>query len=189
MCLALPGRTLLLVAGMPGAGKSTLLAGLPARLGQVMLDSDTYRTALRRVLPGVPYGAYRPLVHLWHRTAVVVAAFSAAPTVVVHLPATDPSTRAAVARLAMLTGRTAHLLWLHVDAEEARRGQVERGRVVPEVSFAAHAERAAVTAAELRGAPSGRHWAGVTVLDRTAARAGLVLETGAVVPAAQATSR
>jgi predicted kinase len=183
VCLALPGRTLLLVAGMPGAGKSTLLAGLPARRGQVVLDSDTYRTALRRVLPGVPYAAYRPLVHLWHRLAVVVAAFSSAPTVVVHLPATDPSTRVAVARLAAITGRTAHLLWLHVGAEEARRGQVERGRVVPEASFAAHAERAATTAAELREAATDPDWAGVTVLDRAAARAGLVLETGAGAPA------
>ncbi len=175
--LTLPGRTLLLVAGMPGAGKSTLLAGLPARPGQVVLDSDAYRAALARVLPGVPYAAYRPLVHLWHRLAVVVAAFSTAPTVVVHLPATDASTRAAVARLATSTGRAAHLLWLHVDAEEARRGQVERGRVVPEASFAAHAARAAATAAELRETPQ-EHWSGVTVLDRAGARGGLRLETG-----------
>jgi predicted kinase len=176
VCLTLPGRTLLLVAGMPGAGKSTLLAGLPARPGLVVLDSDAYRSALRRVLPGMPYGAYRPIVHLWHRLAVLVAALSGAPTVVVHLPATDPSTRAAVARLAALTGRTAHLLWLHVDVAEARRGQHERGRLVPDASFAAHAERAAASEDALREAPPPG-WSGVTVLDRPAARAGLVLAT------------
>jgi predicted kinase len=175
--LHLPGRTLLLVAGMPGAGKSTLLAALPDRPGQVVLDSDAYRVALRRLLPGVPYGAYRPLVHLWHRLAVLVAASSAAPTVVVHLPATDPATRAGVARLAALTGRSAHLLWLHVDTEEARRGQHARGRVVPDASFAAHAERAAGTAAALLDDPP-EGWSGVTVLDRSAARAGLRLASG-----------
>ncbi|MCW2717010.1 AAA family ATPase [Pseudonocardia sp.] len=176
--LALPGRTLLLVAGMPGAGKSTLLDGLPPRADTVVLDSDAYRSALAALLPGVPYAAYRPLVHLWHRLAVLVAAFSAtAVVVVVHLPATDPSTRAAVALLAALTGRTAHLLWLDADPGEARHGQVARGRVVPEASFAAHAERAAATADALReGRPAG--WSGVTVLDRPAARAGLRLEIG-----------
>jgi predicted kinase len=45
--LVLPGRSLLLVAGMPGAGKSTLLARLPARPDVVVLDSDAQRAALR----------------------------------------------------------------------------------------------------------------------------------------------
>jgi predicted kinase len=113
--LHLPGRTLLLVAGMPGAGKSTLLGSLPRSPELVVLDSDEHRRALARLLPGIAYRRYRPLVHLLHRLAVVRAAWSATPTVVVHLPATDSSTRAVVALLARLTGRTAHLLWLHVD--------------------------------------------------------------------------
>lgn len=90
--LAPAGRSLLLVAGMPGAGKSTLLAGLPARPDVVVLDSDTRRTALQAL-----FGCYRPVVHAWHRLALVVAAFSAAQTVVVHLPATSAGARAAVA--------------------------------------------------------------------------------------------
>jgi predicted kinase len=180
--LALPGRTLLLVAGMPGAGKSTLLAGLPPGPDVVVLDSERYRVAVRRATGAAPYGWYRPLVHLLHRLAVLDAAVSAAPTVVVHLPATDARTRAAVARLARGTRRTAHLLWLHVDAADARRGQAERGRVVPEPSFAGHAERAAATTQELlAGPPPG--WASVTVLDREAARGGLHLDTGAGVRA------
>jgi hypothetical protein len=101
----LPGRTLLLVAGMPGAGKSTLLAGLPPTPGLTVLDSETYRDALGRLLPALPYAWYRPLVHLWHRLAVLLAALSDEPTLVVHLPATDERTRTAVARLARLTGR------------------------------------------------------------------------------------
>ncbi|MEJ3658786.1 AAA family ATPase [Actinomycetes bacterium KLBMP 9759] len=173
----LPGRSLLLVAGMPGAGKSTLLAGLPDRDGQVVLDSDTYREALHKALHPLPYGWYRPLVHLWHRVAVVRNAGSAVPTVIVHLPATDPRMRAAVARLAAMTGRSAHLLWLHVDPAEARTGQRERGRVVPESSMAGHAERAVATTAELRANPP-KEWASVTVLDRSTARAGMLVDDG-----------
>lgn len=164
------------MAGMPGAGKSTLLAGLPDVPGLVVVDSETYRVQLRRVFGALPYGGYRPLVHLLHRLAVVVAASSRAPTVVIHLPATKPGTRAAVARLAALTGRAAHLLWLHVDPAVARRGQCERGRVVPESSFAGHAARAVVTAAELRDRPPPG-WRSVTVLDRARGRGGLVLDT------------
>jgi predicted kinase len=174
--LVLPGRVLLLVAGMPGAGKSTLLAGLPPADGVVVLDSDAQRASLRWLGLVLPYRWYRPLVHLLHRLAVLAAAVSAAPTVVVHLPATEPATRAAVARLAAATGRAAHLLWLHVDAEEARRGQCERGRLVPESSFSGHAHRAAATTADLlAGPPAG--WASATVLDRTTARRGLRLDT------------
>ena len=176
--LRLPGRTLLLVAGMPGSGKSTLLAGLPARPGLVVLDSDAHRAALGRRFPGLPYRRYRPLVHLLHRLALVRAARSDVATVAVHLPATGAPTRAAVALLARLTGRAAHLLWLHADPDEALSGQHDRGRLVPSGSFAAHARRAVATHRRLlRGRVRG--FSTITLLDRPAARAGLVLDTGA----------
>jgi predicted kinase len=178
--LAVPGRTLLLVAGMPGAGKSTLLASLPWSPNVVVLDSDDHRRALADRLPGVPYDRYRPLVHLRHRLDVVRRAASSTPTVVVHLPATDAVTRAAVALLAALTGRTAHLLWLHVDPADARQGQRDRGRLVPSSSFAGHAERAAATTANLLRSATQPGWASVTVVDRAAARHGLRLATGDV---------
>jgi predicted kinase len=176
--LAVPGRSLLLVAGMPGAGKSTLLASLPPAAGLTVLDSEAQRAALHPVAGGVPYTWQRPVVHLMHRTAVVGAALSATPTVVVHLPATQPRTRAAMARLAAATGRDAHLLWLHADAAEARRGQYARGRVIQQASFCAHARRAEHTAAELLADPPPG-WRSVTVLDRAAARGGLRLVTDA----------
>lgn len=170
MRLAVGERALVLVAGMPGAGKSTLLAGLPVDARVAVLDSDTQRATLGRALPHVSYRWYRWLVHLLHRAAVAWAALSRTPVVVVHLPATDPGTRAALARLAALTGRGAHLLWLRVDPAEALRGQARRGRVVPTRSFARHAEAAAQVP---RPSPE---WASVTVLDRAGARAGLVLD-------------
>ncbi len=168
--LALPDRTLVLVAGMPGAGKSSLLAGLPVDPRVAVLDSDTPRAGLRHALPGVPYGLYRWLVHLLHRLGVLWAAVTPTPVVLVHLPATAPDTRAALARLAALTGRSAPLLWLHVDPADALAGQARRGRVVPGASFTRHA----VAAAQAPGpAPE---WASVTVLDRERTRAGLVLD-------------
>jgi predicted kinase len=174
--MRLPGRTLLLVAGMPGAGKSTLLAGLPPRPGLRVLDSDAHRVALARRLPGLPYGRYRPLVHLVHRLALVRAACSGVRTVVVHLPATAASTRTAVVLLAALTGRAAHLLWLHADPGAALGGQRERGRVVPSSSFAGHARRAVATSRRLQhGRPVG--FRDVILLDRASARAGLVLDS------------
>jgi adenylylsulfate kinase-like enzyme len=173
--LAVSGRALVLVAGMPGAGKSTLLAGLRRDPGTVVLDSDDHRVALARRFPRLPYRRYRALVHLRHRAAVVRAAFSDASTVVVHLPATSTVLRSAVALVAATTGRTAHLLWLHVDPAEALRGQRDRGRLIPSASFAGHVRRAeAATAALREGRAIG--WRTVTVADRSAARAGLVLD-------------
>lgn len=175
--LTLPGRTLLLVAGMPGAGKSTLLASLPPAPGVTVVDSETYRVILRRVFGALPYPAYRPLVHAWQRLAVLVAAVWGTPTLVVHLPATDARARAAIARLAAATGRSAHLLWLDVDVAEARWGQHERGRIVPEYSFAGHSERAVATSRALheRGPENG--WCSATVLERSWIDAGLRLDT------------
>jgi predicted kinase len=172
----LPGRTLLLVAGMPGAGKSTLLSRLPRRPGMVVLDSDAYRVALARRFPGLAYRRYRPLVHLLHRVAVLRAACSGMQTVVVHLPATAASTRTAVALLAAATGRAAHLVWLHADPGEALGGQRDRGRVVPSGSFAGHARRALASRHQL-ALDCPRGFRDVTLLDRGSARAGVVLDT------------
>jgi hypothetical protein len=104
-------------------------------------------------------------------------------TVVVHLPATGARTRAAVALLARLSGRAAHLLWLHVDPADARAGQRARGRVVGDASFNGHAGRALATTEALRdGPPPG--YAQVTVLDRRTAAHGVRLSTEDVVRAA-----
>jgi predicted kinase len=175
--LAVEGRVLVLVAGMPGAGKSTLLRGLAARPGLRVLDSETYRARLGSVLRPLPYRYYRPLVHLWHRLAALVALVSRTPTVLVHLPATDRRTRAVVAALARWTGRRAHLLWLHVDPQEALRGQQQRGRLIPSGSFAAHVELAAATSALLGSGRPEPGWTSATVLDRATAARGLSLVT------------
>lgn len=71
----------------------------------------------------------------------------------------------------------AHLLWLHVDASDALRGQRERGRVVPGNSFHRHAGRAEATTRALgAGVPEG--WDEVRVLDRATTSGGLRLAHG-----------
>ncbi|MFP5022948.1 AAA family ATPase [Pseudonocardia phyllosphaerae] len=173
--LALPGRSLLLVGGLPGAGKSTLLAALDAPAGTVVLDSGTARAAVARLLPArTPYPAYRWLVHLAHRATVLTECLGRTETVVVHLPATRPSVRAALRLLARLGRRRAVLLWLDVPPDQARDGQRRRGRVVRERPFARHVRRAERLAAGLR-AQGERGWDAVRVTDRVGARGGLVL--------------
>ncbi|MFC5995261.1 AAA family ATPase [Pseudonocardia hispaniensis] len=174
--LVLPERSLVLFAGIPGAGKSTLLAGLPTGPDLALLDSQTHRDALAAALPaGTPYRCYRPLVHLLHRLAIVWAVVVGPPVVLVHLPATSAAGRRAIALLAALAGRSAHLVWLDVDSAEALHGQAERGRVVPSGSFAAHVARAAGLAETFRSHGPPRGWSDVTVLDRAGAGLGLVL--------------
>ncbi|GAA4551777.1 AAA family ATPase [Pseudonocardia xishanensis] len=179
VCLDVPGRALLLVAGVPGAGKSTLLRRLPPGDGVRVLDSEVQRAVLGRVFPGMPYPRLRPWVHLLHRLAVVAAACGAAPTVVVHLPATGRGLRSAVVVLARLTGRTPHLLWIEAPAGEALRGQAERGRVVERGSFARHVARAEGVASRIRGDGLGEGWVGETALERREAAAGLALARSA----------
>ncbi|MEQ3554833.1 AAA family ATPase [Pseudonocardia nematodicida] len=173
--LVLPGRTLLLVAGLPGAGKSTLLQSLDAPAGTRLLDSGAVRTRLARLLPpGTPYPAYRWLTHLLHRSAVVAACLGPADTVIVHLPATSARVRTAVRLLARACGRAPHLLWLDVPPDLALRGQRARGRVVRTRPFARHAARAEGVGSRVRDGRE-RGWASVRSTDRSGARRGLVL--------------
>lgn len=177
--IVLPGRTLLLVAGMPGAGKSRLLARLRGTVDVEVVDSQAYRDTVAWWLPGgLPYRRYRALVHLLHRLAIVRAALTGPAAVAVHLPATSAATRATVALLAVLTGRATHLLWLDVDPADALRGQRRRGRTVPAGSFARHACRAAATTSALQAGRVPAGWRSVTVLDRAGARDGIVLHAG-----------
>ena len=172
--LHVPGRTLVLVAGLPGAGKSTLLATLPPDDSTVVLDSEQARERLSRLLPeGTRYGAYRWAVHMMHRLAVIGAVLTGPDTVVVHLPSTTDGIRTAIRRLARLAGRDPHLLWVHAEPADALAGQHVRGRVVRPEAFAAHAARAGGVADRLRreGPPPG--WTSARVLDRSCAHRGL----------------
>ncbi|MCE0768171.1 ATP-binding protein [Pseudonocardia kujensis] len=173
--LSVPGRALVLVAGVPGAGKSTLLRRMPQRPGLRVFDSETQRDLLTRVLPGVPYPRIRALVHFLHRVAAVLAATGSARVVVVHLPATSTRLRRLVRGLARLTGRAAYLVWIDAAPEEALRGQADRGRVIQSRSFARHVRRADGVAAAIRAGTLGEPWARTISLDRPTAARGLAV--------------
>lgn len=176
LLIGLPDRALLLIAGMPGAGKTTLLQRLQASQDSiVVLDSDAIRAALARRWPTAPYHRYRPLVHLFHRLVIGRTALGAVPVLVVHLPATGALTRATLAALARLTGREAHVVWLDVDPTQARDGQLARGRLVPAGSFARHSRCAVAVTRRLRRGDRLRGWRSATLLDRAAARNGIML--------------
>ncbi|MDQ7803761.1 AAA family ATPase [Amycolatopsis sp. A133] len=167
-------RDLLVVAGLPGAGKTTMLrhaaAGLP------VLDSDQVRERLRAVVPSsVPYRCYRPVVHAWHRLRIVGCAIGADGPIVVHEPSTRGSTRALLALVGVLSGRSVRLLFLDVSAEEALAGQLSRGRVVRAGSFARHVRRVGKWRGELLAGRVPLGWRSVQVVDRPrAARTRLV---------------
>lgn len=167
-------RDLLVVAGLPGAGKTTMLrhaaAGLP------VLDSDQVRERLGAVVPAaLPYRWYRPVVHAWHRLRIVGRAIGEDGPLVVHEPSTRASTRALLALVGAVSGRSVRLLFLDVPAEVALAGQRSRGRVVRPRSFARHVRRVGKWREELLADQVPAGWRSVQVVDRPrAARTRLV---------------
>ncbi|RSN17702.1 Zeta toxin [Streptomyces sp. WAC 05977] len=162
-------RDLLVVAGIPGAGKTTLLSR--AATGAIpVLDSDQVRARLReRLPPALPYRFYRPVVHLWHRARVVRFALADGGPVIVHEPSTRATTRGLLALLGRMSRRPVRLLWLDVTPEDARAGQVARGRVIRRHSFARHVKRAGKVRRALRDGwvPSGWHGARMVTREAT----------------------
>jgi hypothetical protein len=100
--------------------------------------------------------------------------------VVIHSRGTHPAARRAIAALAALRGRPAHLVMLHAERDEAEAGQRARGRTVG----AAEMDRQLASWRRLMARrPAREGWASVTVLDRTQAAS---VQAFAVEPAAEA---
>ncbi|WP_069815117.1 AAA family ATPase [Streptomyces sp. TP-A0874] len=140
--LRYPAGDLLVVSGIPGSGKSTLLArtvrlrdsaGGPVRL----LDSQHARERWERLLPGLPYPLYRPVVRLAHFLGLR-RALAAGGSLVLHDCGRLPWVRRWLARAAHREGRALHLVLLDVPAEVALEGQLSRGRQVSAHAFARH---------------------------------------------------
>lgn len=166
IALQLGRRELLVVAGIPGAGKTTLLSHA-ATGAMPVLDSDQVRSRLRGRLPAsLPYRFYRPLVHLLHRARVVGFALKGGGPLVVHEPSTRATTRGLLAILGLVTRRPVRLLWLDVTPEEARAGQVARGRVIRQHSFARHVRRAEKLRRALRAGWVPAGWRGARIVTR-----------------------
>ena len=108
MDLAYEHDAVVVVAGVPGAGKSTLIRRAVDRTAAAVVDTDDERSAAGGD------GSYAR-----HYGRIAAAVLGARP-VVVHSRGTV-GTRRAVALLARLRGRPAHLLLL--DATARRRGR------------------------------------------------------------------
>jgi hypothetical protein len=126
---------LVLVGGVPGAGKTTAIALATDDLPYVRaVDPEHVSWWLRRRLPsGVPYRAYRWLVHLLHTVRVLLHLLNgpvAGRRLVVHDPGTRAHRRGFFLRLAHLSGWRTVLLYVDVDRSLAQEGQLQRGRVV-----------------------------------------------------------
>lgn len=164
------------VAGIPGAGKSTLLDHADNRAQAVILDSDQMRHRMAELMPGwLAYRWYRPLVHLAHRLRIALCAVRAPGPVVAHEPATRATTRALLIVIGVLARRTRRFLWISADPEDARRGQVERGRVIRRRSFARHVLRAHSVESALVARRHLRGWHSVRLLRRPKRGSPLVL--------------
>ncbi|GIH27694.1 ATP-binding protein [Acrocarpospora phusangensis] len=175
--IAFPPRALVLLTGLPGAGKSTLLDQLYGlrgdetrpvlRHGALVIDSRQARVRWARLLPRLPRRGRSLVVHLTHVWRIARALPNGHP-VVAHSRAAWPHLLYGFALLARLTGRQLHVVMLDVPAVVARAGQIARGRIVSETTFARHRRRwgSLLTRARSGELPPAH---GVRVLDRPSA--------------------
>jgi predicted kinase len=152
--LSFPSDAVVVVAGVPGAGKTTLIRRAVDREVAHVVDTDDRREA----------GARR-LLYFGHY-ARIVAAVAARRSVVIHSRGTHPAARRAIARLAALRGRPAHLVLLDVERDEAESGQRARGRAVPPEEMDRQVARWRRLMARR---PVDEGWASVIALDRAQA--------------------
>jgi hypothetical protein len=147
--LCFPSDAVVVVAGVPGAGKTTLIRrAVDPDLARVV-DTDDLRAAGRS-----------RLLYAVHYLRILVAVAGRRPAVI-HSRGTQPAARLAIAALAALRGRSAHLVMIDADRGEAESGQRARGRTVP----AAEMDRQLARWRRLM-ARRPRGWASVTVLIR-----------------------
>lgn len=177
MDITVESRALVVVAGLPGSGKSTLLRRAKADVPIRVLDTDHVRSALARLLPSsVPYGWYRPLVHVLHTARVLAVVLFSRRPVLLHDPATGAGTRTVFALLGTVSGRARHFVWIDCTPSEALAGQVARGRVLLKWSFARHMRRAPVVRARLLAGRRPPGWSSARLVDRDTASTGLYLK-------------
>jgi len=152
--LSFPADAVVVVTGVPGAGKTTLIRRAVDRDAARVVDTDDRREA-----------GGRRLLYLDHYARIVAAVVGRRP-VVIHSRGTHPAARRAIAALAALRGRPAHLVMLDAARSEAEAGQRERGRTVEPAEMDRQLARWRRLMA--RG-PGGEGWASVVALDRSQA--------------------
>ena len=153
--LSFPDNAVVVVAGVPGAGKSTLIRRVVDRSAVEVVDTDDQRRDGGRASYVRHYGR-------------IVAAVRGSRPVVIHSRGTVGTLRRAIALVAALHGRPAHLILLDAPRAEAEEGQRRRGRRVSHARMDREVER---WARLRRRALRREGWSSVTVLDRPSAAA------------------
>jgi predicted kinase len=152
--LSFPSDAVVVVAGVPGAGKTTLIRRAVDRDAVRVVDTDDRREA-----------GGRRLLYIRHYARIGAAVAGRRPAVI-HSRGTHPAARRAIAALAALRGRPAHLVMVDAARDEAEAGQQARGRTVEPAEMDRQLARWRRLMA--RG-PAREGWASVVVLDRSQA--------------------
>jgi predicted kinase len=152
--LSFPANAVVVVAGVPGAGKTTLIRRAVDRDLASVVDTDDRREA-----------GGRRLLYARHYARIAAAVAGRRPAVI-HSRGTHPAARRAIAALAALWGRPAHLVMLDAARGEAEAGQRARGRTVAADEMDRQLARWRRLMARR---PAHEGWASVTVLDRAQA--------------------
>jgi Viral (Superfamily 1) RNA helicase len=150
--LSFPSDAVVVVTGVPGAGKTTLIRRAVDRDVALVVDTDD------RPRRG-------PLLYLGHYARIVAAVAGRRP-VVIHSRGTHRAARRAIAALAALRGRPAHLVMLDAGRGEAEAGQRARGRAVAPEEMDRQVARWGRLMARR---PADEGWDSVVALDRAQA--------------------
>jgi predicted ATPase len=150
MELRFPADAVVVVAGVPGAGKTTLIRRTVDPAAVRVVDTEDRRERGERAS------------YLGHYARIVGAVAGRRPAVI-HSRGTHAVARRAIAVLARLRGRPAHLVMIDAPRAAAEAGQRRRGRMVPEAEMERQVARWHRLMARV---PPGEGWASVVVLDR-----------------------
>jgi predicted kinase len=159
--LTFSSDAVVVVAGLPGAGKTTLIRRAVDRSIARVVDTDDRRR--RRPQPFLYAGHY----------ARILAAVAGRRPVVIHSRGTHAGLRRAIAVVAAVRGRPAHLILLDADPADADAGQRARGRIIARAEMARHAARWRTLMARR---PIGEGWSSLVVLDRGQAARTLAID-------------